>query len=537
MRGGLLVAGTSSDAGKSVLVAGICRLLARRGVKVAPFKAQNMALNSAVTFEGAEIGRAQAAQAMAAGIEPEVAMNPVLLKPTSDRRSQVVVMGRPAAEMDARSYHEFKPRLMPVVLGALEDLRSRFDVVVCEGAGSLAEINLREGDLVNMGLAREAGLPVLVVGDIDRGGVFASLYGSLALLDPADQSLVAAFVINKFRGDRDVLAPGIERIASLTGRPVLGVLPWIRGMWLDSEDSLALDGPGIAVRAPLGKDRITVAVIRLRWISNFTDFEALACEPGVSVRFTDSPADVLDADLVVLPGTKATAKDLDWLRARGLDEPLRARVAAGQPLLGICGGYQILGRRVVDEVEGRVGEVEGLGLLPVETVFGADKVLARPSGTALFFGGAAVSGYEIRHGRPRRIGGEPVFETPQGEEGCRVGAVVGTSWHGVLECDEFRRALLGWVAGVRGLDWVPGSERFADLRERRFDALADLMENHLDCEELERLIDAGPPAGLPILAPAGSPLLAPAGVPSVLSAGVPSGLPVGCPLPPPGGSR
>jgi len=312
---GLLVCGTASDAGKSVVVAGICRWLVRQGVKVAPFKAQNMALNSAVTPDGAEIGRAQVAQAAAARVAPEAAMNPILLKPTGERTSQVVVMGQPLAEVDAGAYQRLKPRLRAVVLEALGGLRERFDVVVCEGAGSPAEINLRAGDLVNMGLARAAGLPVVVVGDIDRGGVFASLFGTLALLDAADQALVAGFLVNKFRGDEALLAPGLERLGAATGRPVLGVLPWRQGLWLDAEDSLALEVPR-DTPPPRGADPLLVAVVRLRWLSNFTDFDALAAEPGV-VRLTESPADVLGADLAVLPGTKATVEDLAWLRARG----------------------------------------------------------------------------------------------------------------------------------------------------------------------------------------------------------------------------
>jgi dethiobiotin synthetase len=318
---GLLVAGTGSDVGKSVVVAGICRWLARRGVKVAPFKAQNISLNSAVTPDGAEVGRAQVAQAAAAGVAPEAAMNPILLKPAGERSSQLVVMGRPFAEVDARSYQQLKPRLRAVVLDALASLRGRYDVVVCEGAGSPAEINLRDADLVNLGLARAAGLPVVFVGDINRGGVFASLFGTLALLDAADQALVAGFLVNKFRGDEAILRSGLEQLRRLTGRPVLGVLPWRRGLWLDAEDSLALESPRDGL-APLGGDRVVVAVVRLRWLSNFTDVDALAAEPGVVVRFTESAAEVLGADLAVVPGTKATVSDLAWLRASGLDRAL-----------------------------------------------------------------------------------------------------------------------------------------------------------------------------------------------------------------------
>ncbi len=498
---GLLVAGTASDAGKSVVVAGLCRWLARRGVKVAPFKAQNMALNSAVTPDGAEVGRAQVAQAAAAGIAPEAAMNPVLLKPTGERRSQVVVLGRPVADVDARSYQRLKPELREVVLDSLASLRRRFEVVVCEGAGSPAEINLREGDLVNMGLARAAGLPVVLVGDIDRGGVLASLFGTLALLEAADQALLAGFLVNKFRGDEAVLAPGLDQLQRLTGRPVLGVLPWLRGLWLDVEDSLALEAPRDGALPPLGRDPLGVAVVRLRWISNFTDFDALAAEPGVAVRFTQSPADVLAADLAVLPGTKATVEDLAWLRARGLDRALATRAAERRPTLGVCGGYQMLGKRVVDTVESGAGAVEGLGLLPVETAFAAGKVLGNPAGTASVFGGVPVRGYEIHHGRVRRFGGEPLLATAGGEEGCRSGAVVGLSWHGVFEGDEFRRAFLAWVAAVRGLEWVPGRRPFADVRNERLDALGDLIAEHADTAALDRLIEGGPPHGLPFVPP------------------------------------
>src|SRR3954470_22390233 len=371
MRGALLVCGTASDAGKSVVTAGICRWLARAGVRVAPFKAQNMANNSAVTASGAEIGRAQALQAAAAGVEPEAAMNPVLIKPSGERHSQVLLMGRRYADADARSYQDLKPVLREAVLDALADLRARYDVVVCEGAGSPAEINLRAGDLANMGLARAADIPVVLVGDIDRGGVFASLYGTVALLEPEDQALITGFLINKFRGDESILAPGLEQLRELTGRPTFGVLPWLDGPFIDAEDSLALRG-GTAEAGTLD-----VAVIRLRWMSNFTDVDALAAEPGVSVRYTRSAADVERADLVVLPGTKATVEDLRRLREDGLD---RAFLQRRGPILGICGGYQMLGERIEDEVESGAGAVDGLSLLPIRTRFAREKLLRRVRG-------------------------------------------------------------------------------------------------------------------------------------------------------------
>jgi adenosylcobyric acid synthase len=498
VRGALLVCGTHSDAGKSVVTAGICRWLARQGVHVAPFKAQNMALNSVVTPDGAEIGRAQAVQAAACGLEPEAAMNPVLIKPSGTRHSQVIVMGKPYADADARSYQQLKGELQPIVLSALADLRSRCDVVVCEGAGSPAEINLRARDLTNMGLARAAALPVLVVADIDRGGVFGSLFGTLALLDPDDQAHVAGFAVNKFRGDAGILAPGLAELEARTGRPTYGVLPFVEDLWMDVEDSLALETRPEAAAAA-GADTLDVAVLRLRWMSNFTDADALATEPGVRVRFTRSAADVERADLVVVPGTKATVEDLERLRAAGLDRALAARAAAGAPTLGICGGYQLLGTRIEDDVESGRGAVEGLGLLPVSTRFAPEKLLRRRAGVCAWLG-AEAGGYEIRHGRVTRDGGEPLLLADDGEpEGCRAGALLGTSWHGALEHDAFRRALLRWVARERGRRFAPGSHSFAAAREARLDALGDLIGEHLDTARLSALIDGGVPTDLPTL--------------------------------------
>ena len=497
MRGALLVAGTHSDAGKSIVVAGICRWLAREGVRVAPFKAQNMALNSFVTREGAEIGRAQAAQAQAATVEPEAAMNPVLLKPSA-HDTQVIVRGRPWAKASARSYGGMKRDLLPVVLESLEDLKSRFDVVVCEGAGSPAEINLRPYDLANMGLARAAEMPVILVGDIDRGGLFASLYGTLALLSAEDQALLSGFLVNKFRGDPAVLAPGLEMFSQLTNRPFFGTLPYVDGLGLDGEDSLALDAK-IETKSPLGRDVLRVAVARLGRISNFTDFDALAHEPGVFVSFTTSATEILAADLAIVPGTKATVSDLAGLRSRGLSGALAERARRGLPTLGVCGGYQMLGERIVDGVESGDGEAPGLGLLPVETVFDEEKLLARPAGRAPFFGDAGVSGYEIRHGRVYRYGGDPLFVGDGLDEGCRSGAVFGTSWHGIMESDTFRRDFLRWVADQRGLDWMPGEESFAAAREMRLDRLGDLVAESINREALLRLIDEGQPSGLPFV--------------------------------------
>jgi adenosylcobyric acid synthase len=501
--GALLVCGTGSDAGKTLITAGICRSLARRGVRVAPFKAQNMANNSVVTASGAEIGRAQGMQAAACGVEPEAAMNPVLIKPAGDTAAQVLVMGRPFADVTARSYQDLTVALRGPVLDALASLRARFDAVICEGAGSPAEINLRERDLANMGLARAADLPVLLVGDIDRGGVFASFVGTLAVLDADDQRHVAAFLINKFRGDPALLAPGLGMVEGLTGRRVLGVVPWRPALWLDAEDALDLEARSLAASPPVGRDALDVAVVRLRWMSNFTDVDALAAEPGVSVRFTRSAVDVERADLVVVPGTKTTVEDLRLLRCDGLDVALARRAAAGGPILGVCGGYQLLGRRITDDVESRAGEVDGLGLLDVETTFRSTKLLRRRAGVAAptWLGGAASTGYEIRHGDPRPGDAvAPLVVAADGTpEGAVAGTVIGTSWHGLLEGDALRRALLAWVAGERGREWRPGDVPFAVVREQRLDVLADLVDEHVDRPALDALLAGGVRDGLPTI--------------------------------------
>jgi adenosylcobyric acid synthase len=498
-RGALLVAGTTSDAGKSVLVAGLCRWLSRGGLRVAPFKAQNMSNNSVVTPDGGEIGRAQAMQAAACGVEPSVRFNPVLLKPGSDRSSQVVVLGRVDGTVSAMSYRERKPALLSTVTDTLAGLRAEYDVVVCEGAGSPTEINLRATDIANMGLARAAGLPVLVVGDIDRGGVLAHLFGTLALLSPADQALVAGFVINKFRGDPALLEPGLDRLRGLTGRPTLGVLPFDDRLWLDAEDSLSYVADGVVGRPPppVGGRWLRVAVPRLPRISNATDVEALACEPGVAVRYVAEPSRLSDADLVVLPGTRSTVADLDWLRSTGLADALVAHARAGRPVLGICGGYQMLARRITDEVESGRGSVDGLGLLDVEIEFDADKQLSRPTGTAL---GHPVSGYEIHHGRVRHVAEKPLVTELDGEpEGADAGAVLGTHWHGLLENDGFRRALLTRVAPA-GFVPAPGV-RFTEVRAAQLDLLGDLVAQHLDTGAVLRLIEHGTPGGLPFVPP------------------------------------
>ncbi len=495
-----MVCGTASDAGKSHVTAGLCRLLARRGTKVAPFKAQNMALNSFVTSTGHEIGRAQGVQALAARVEPEVAMNPILLKPTSDRTSQVVVRGEPWAHLSAAEYHARKPELLRLVLEDLADLRSRYDVVVCEGAGSPAEINLLDHDIDNPRIALEAGLPAIVLGDIDRGGVFAALFGTVALLPDRYRALVKGFLVNKLRGDPGLLLDGCQQLEAACGVPTLGVLPWVADLGLDAEDSLALAGPRPAPDRPGLGDGLDVAVVRVPHLSNVTDVDALSIEPGVGVRLVADPAGLGDPDLVVLPGSKSTVADLAWLRARGFDRALARLVERDEPalVLGICGGYQQLGRSIVDDGVEASGEVPALGLLDVTTRFAPAKVVRRRRGVAM---GQPVEGYEIHHGRVERGSGTPAWvhldDTSGFEEEGAVeperAAVLGTSLHGLFEADALRASFLTEVGRRRGKAFVPAGTSFRAAREAQIDRLADLLEAHADLDRLLPLIESGAP--------------------------------------------
>jgi adenosylcobyric acid synthase len=486
--GALLVAGTTSDAGKSMVVAGLCRLLARKGIRVAPFKAQNMSNNSAVTVEGGEIGRAQAMQARAAGLQPSVRFNPVLLKPGSDRSSQLVVRGQVTGTVRAGDYFTHREHLTAVVSDELSSLRSEFDAVICEGAGSPAEINLRATDLANMGLARAADLSVLVVGDIDRGGVLAHFFGTVAILEPADQALIAGFVVNKFRGDPALLEPGLRRLADLTGRPTYGVLPYADDLWLDAEDSVSVvTNRMVGVPRPaLGTQDLRVAAIRLPRISNSTDVEALACEPGVAVRWVSEPAEIADADVVVIPGTKATVADLSWLRGRGLDIAITRHAASGRPVLGICGGFQMLCRTIDDTVESGSGRTAGLGLLDADIEFAPGKTLLRHS--------EPLSGYEIHHGVVVRSE-EADWSGAGHAVGIRRGAAFGTHWHGVLDNNGFRRDWLAEVAAAAQRDGfvVADDTDVPGRRDGQLDLMADLLASHCDLESILALLDGPPP--------------------------------------------
>ena len=476
---GILIAGTSSDAGKSLFVTGLCRVARRRGIDVAPFKAQNMSNNSMVCLDGSEIGRAQYLQAIAAGVVPSSTLNPVLLKPGTDRRSFVVLRGQPHGTLEAGEYATGRRHLAEAAFGAYEELAAVHQLVICEGAGSPAEINLRVGDYTNMGLARRFDLPVALVGDIDRGGVLASIFGTWGLLDAADRALLQGYIINKFRGDQAILEPGLDEITARTGLTDFGVLPWLNGVWIDGEDALEVGRwrhePGASEQ-----DELRVAVVRLPRISNATDVDALAQEPGVTVDVTLDPRAVAEADLAVLPGTRSTLDDLAWLRETGIAEAIAHRAAAGRPVLGICGGFQMLARTIDDDVEGS-GVATGLGLLPVDIEFHAQKVLGRPVGS---WHGHRVDGYTIHHGRPTVDPGvEPFLD------GARFGAVWATMWHGSMECDDFRRAWLTEVASQAGSAWRPssGGTGFGALREQMIETTADAIEAHIRVDELLNL--------------------------------------------------
>lgn len=486
-----MVAGTGSDAGKSALVAGLCRWLARQGVSVAPFKAQNMSLNSFVTVKGGEMGRAQVVQAQAAGVEPDVIMNPVLLKPGTDTSSQLIVLGHPRGELNSGTGWAKKRELLDLVVDAHLELRQRFDVVICEGAGSPAEINLRANDIVNLGFARAADIPAVLVGDVDRGGIFASFVGTLALLDREDQDLVRGFIVNKFRGTKELLQSGVDQLTSLTGRVTYGILPYQRGLELDAEDATDFTS-WLDVAAPLGPDVLLIGVLALPRASNLTDLDPLVDEPGVVLRPIYRPEEMRDCDLVILPGTRATVSDLHWIRERRFDHALAARASAGQAILGLCGGFQMLGSVIDDVVESNVGRVQGLGLLPIRTEFKPEKILAQ---TRLNMDdGTIFRGYVIHHGRVSVEGGQSLFA----DEGCVLGSVAGTLWHGLFENDNWRRQYLLGVAERSGKRFIPDSAHdFSSRREARIDQLADLVGEHLDTDEILSLLSEDTAKSIP----------------------------------------
>ncbi|MCU1492157.1 MAG: adenosylcobyric acid synthase (glutamine-hydrolyzing) [Acidimicrobiaceae bacterium] len=501
MRGAVLVCGTASHVGKSQLVAGLCRVLARKGTRVAPFKAQNMALNSFVTCSGHEIARSQAHQASAARVAPEVEMNPVLLKPSGELRSQVIVMGRPAGEMMASDYSQPREGLVKIVSSALADLRARYDVVVAEGAGGAAEINLLKSDLANLPLAQQASLPAVLVGDIERGGVFASLYGTWALLPKELRAPLRGFVINKFRGDASLLNSGIAELERRCRIPCLGVLPHLGDLIIDAEDSLDLDASRDHYsRCTLpDNDLLDIAVIRLPHLANFTDFDPLVFEAGVSLRYVVDARALADPDLIVLPGSKATVADLGWLRERGIDRAIVNALRRRSWLLGICAGYQMLGTMIDDGFESRAGEVHGLGLLESRTIFHPEKCTRQRSGLAR--SGEVVYGYQIHHGRPSPNDGHPSWFVLDEDAGCenegvfeQTRGISATTLHGIFEADGLRRSILSAVADRRGKRFEASSSTFEERRQAEIDRVADSLEAHLDLDALDGIIAKGAPA-------------------------------------------
>lgn len=492
-----------SDAGKSVVCAALCRIFRQDGYRVAPFKSQNMALNSYITKDGCEMGRAQVMQAEAAGTEPDVRMNPVLLKPSGDTRSQVIVMGEIRAEMSAVEYHGFKRSLMPEVRKAFDELAAENDVIVIEGAGSPAEINLADSDIVNMGLARELDAPVLLVGDIDRGGVFAQLYGTVELVDPEDRERIRGMIINKFRGDPEILRPGLEMLEKRTEIPFLGVIPML-DVDLDDEDSLSSRLDSRSADAP-----IDIAVIRFPRLSNFTDFNALEIEGLSSVRYVKSAAELGDPDMIILPGTKNTMDDLIWMRQNGIEAEILKYADSGRPVLGVCGGYQMLGEQLSnpEHLEGSTEKLRGMGLLPADTVFTAEKSRTRVSAVVENgpFAGTMLDGYEIHMG-VSQVHGEPFCriredltkgyagseDAPERYDGCCRGNVFGTYLHGLFDTGELAEKLILWLARNKGLETesMTGLKVLSheDYVQKQYDILADEVRSSIDMNSVYRII-------------------------------------------------
>ncbi len=486
----LMVQGTTSDAGKSTLVAGLCRCLLQQGVKVAPFKPQNMALNSAVTAEGGEIGRAQAVQAQAAGIEPHVDMNPILLKPSSDTGAQVIVHGKSIGDMQAKPYHEYKTQAMSAVMSSFTRLQSAYDVVLVEGAGSPAEINLRDRDIANMGFAEAADCPVIIIADIDKGGVFAHLVGTLALLSQSEQDRVVGFVINRFRGDISLLQSGLDWLEEKTGKPVIGVLPYLHNLQLAAEDAInveQIDGTEPA--------RITVAVPVFSRISNHTDFDMLRVHPQINLVLVPPESDIPPADLIILPGSKNVRADVAMLRVNQWDRQIKRHLRYGGKVLGICGGYQMLGEWIDDPngVEGVPGKSDGLGLLPIQTTLEQEKQLTRDSGKLLLSSGSdstadcSVSGYQIHVGQSRITdNAEPFAKLNSGEnDGCISidNQVAGTYLHGVFDNPQTLVEIIAWAGADIAL-----TQTYNALQEQEINRMADACSTHLNWDILSKIM-------------------------------------------------
>ena len=480
----IMIQGTMSNAGKSLLCAGLCRIFRQDGYRVAPFKSQNMALNSFITADGGEMGRAQVVQAEAAGIEPDVRMNPILLKPTTDVGSQVIVNGVVQGNMRAMEYYRRKREFVPAVLEAYDSLAAENDIIVIEGAGSPAEINLKQEDIVNMGLAKLVDAPVLLVGDIDRGGVFAQLYGTVALLEPEEKARIKGTIVNKFRGDRKILEPGLETLEQLCGVPVAGVIPYVH-VDIDDEDSLST-----RFTRDTGRKDIDLAVIRLPRISNFTDFAPFERFENVSVRYVEKVSDLHDPDMIMLPGTKSTIADLKWLRESGLEAAILKAASTGTPIFGICGGYQMLGRTVSDpeQVEAAgISEISGMNLLDMDTLFRGEKVQTQTEGIfenipGLFscLNSLAYQGYEIHMGRSMER---------RSAVTCK-GNVYGSYIHGIFDAPGVAEAILGALCRKKGLDPARlGSFDPKAYKEAQYDKLADAVRSGLDMELVYRVLN------------------------------------------------
>ena len=493
----IMIQGTMSNVGKSLLTAGLCRILYQEGFSVAPFKSQNMALNSFITQDGFEMGRAQVMQAEAAHLEPDVSMNPILLKPTNDTGSQVIINGEVYKTMSARDYFQFKKQLVPKILSAYDKLDKQYDVIVIEGAGSPAEINLKTEDIVNMGMAEMADAPVLLVGDIDRGGVFAQLIGTIMLLEPEERARVKGLIINKFRGDPTILDSGVRMLEEKTGIPVVGVIPYLH-VDIDDEDSLS---PRLDQATEI--NLIDIAVIRTPRISNFTDFNPFSYVEGVSLRYVSSVGELKNPDMVILPGTKNTMGDLAWLRQSGLETAILKLADRGKIIFGICGGYQMLGDHLYDPdgvEEG--GEMAGLGLLPMDTIFEKQKVRTRVQGQFLShldgelkpLQGVSFEGYEIHMGISTLKGNTQPMTQLKDEslgfiknEGCQKANVYGTYVHGIFDTDEVTSAIINAICQIKGLDARTAIDVSA-YKETQYDALADGVRQHIDLDKILEII-------------------------------------------------
>ncbi|TXR54949.1 cobyric acid synthase [Reinekea thalattae] len=482
-----MVQGTTSDAGKSVLVTALGRILARKGIAVAPFKSQNMALNSAVTKEGGEIGRAQAAQAEACGLEASILMNPILLKPNSELGAQVIVNGQAIGNMKASEYHQLKPKLLTKVVAAHDELARQFEVVLVEGAGSPAEINLRQHDIANMGFAEAIDCPVIIVCDIDRGGVFAHLYGTWALLSKSEQSRIQGFVINRFRGDASLLDSGIEWLQQKTGVPVLAVIPYIESLHIEAEDSLSQNQK---LQTEAEKKQLKVAVVQYPRASNHTDFDVLRMHPQIDCTFYKSPQECQQADLIILPGSKNVRGDLDWLKQQGWAEKIQQHLRYGGKLIGVCGGYQMLGQWIHDPnaIEAEAGSSKALALLDIETTLTEQKQLKNVSGVSLLSQSCDVTGYEIHAGVTTGPAlKQPLFQLGEGFEAEGVidpaGQILGSYLHGLFDSPEFFQQLVAWA----GLEQIQSFD-YRAYRLKEIDRLADVVEQALPYSVLMQLL-------------------------------------------------